>query len=178
MGSIFEILKPQPQAKIILLPLLLLFNICSFYKCKVQPNHFIKVLSSGAQSLCRDWQQRWAGEVHWPWCSPGILSSPNPLVPPPHTFQRKGLAWGPREVWFTELPSCINNSACSKSRDSSDPSECCGDWWYSQPSGHSKEWGQKDELECSSSLLGRMSASWGRWWSVHLCLLENLPRRG
>lgn len=116
MLSISEILRPQPQTKILLLPLLLLFNICCFYKCKVQPNHFISVLSCGARSLCRDWQQRWAGEVHWPWCSPGILASPNPPTPPPLTFQRNGLAWDLCEVWFAELPSCINNSAAKAER--------------------------------------------------------------
>lgn len=43
-------LRPQPQTKVKLL-LLLLFNICSFYKCKLKHNHFIGTLSPGAQPL-------------------------------------------------------------------------------------------------------------------------------
>lgn len=64
--------------------------------------------------------------MHWPWCSPGILSSPNPFMPPSLTFQRKGLAWGPCEVWFTELPSCINNSACPKTETALIPLNAVG----------------------------------------------------
>lgn len=61
-----------------------------FYKCKVQPNHFISVLSSGAQPLFtaetgnRGELEKCIGLVV------ALVLFPHPTHPPTITFQRKG----------------------------------------------------------------------------------------